>query len=460
MDYEKIYEQFDSKYEKLIPSKHHALLLLKLFEETEIDKDRVFTLSEIKYSLKEISGRDSQYNMSIDSLLDYLIENPQRNGSYKLTRFAEKFLKLLISEVEPYKDFPLVETIKNTYTPDKETIKKIENLEAWFEKIFQPSTKEILLDSLEALKRKLNEKIKFMGIVLRDETILFPQRVEQFSTIIQEVSFDAKQITEAIDLGNKLSDVLLENVTYYQEKVNVFDNIKAMKEPEEYYKYSKELKIAENIKNEVEHYWKSADKELKIIWDKIRYAMTKVDDLRKSIDGSNYYTNRYEKLLSIMIKNSQYNDDEIKLSNAFLPKTIYGKPNRFSVLERYNFLPSQGNEPLIIENEQDTREEILKEDKLNNAIEERIQEIFIRYKEILNRDKYIDFSRIFYQLYQEEKNIVIPIEVGDRLFSFASQDNNYEIIINEKQYPNNFNVDVAIWTMIIKKKQEKESTTF
>jgi hypothetical protein len=457
MDYEKIYEQFDSKYEKLIPSKHHILLLLRLFEETEIDKDRVFTLSEIKYSLKEISGRDSQYNMSVDSLLDYLIENPQRNGKYKLTRFAEKFIKLLISEVEPYKDFPLVETIKNTYTPDKETIKKIENLEAWFEKIFQPSTKEILLDSLEALKRKLNEKIKLMGLILRDETIPFPQRVEQFSTIIQEVSFDARQITQAINLGDKLSDLLSENVMFYQRKVDMFDNIRAMKEPEEYSKYLKELKIAEIIKDEVGYYWKSADKELKIIWDKIRYAMTKVDDLRKSINGSNYYTNRYEKLLSLMVRNSQNNGDEIKLSKAFLIKTIYGKPNKFSLLERYNFLPARGNEPLIIENEQDTREAILKKDELNNAVEERIQEILIHYKEILKRDKYLDFSKIFYRLYQEEKNIFIPIEVGDKLFSFASQDSNYEIIIDEKQYLNNFNLDVAIWTMIIKEKPKKVS---
>lgn len=460
MNYERIYEHFESKYEKLIPSKSHALLLLKLFEETEIDKDRVFTLSEIKYILKEISGKDSQYNMTIDSLLDYLIENPQRNGEYKLTRFAEKFIKLLISEVEPYKDFPLVETIKNTYTPNKETIKKIENLEAWFEKIFQPSTKEILLDSLDALKRKLSEKIKLMGIILRDETLPFVQRVEQFSIITQEVSFDAKQITEAIGLGNNLSNILSDNVTFYQDKVDVFDNVRAMRESEEYQKYLKELKIAENIRDEVEYYWKSADKELKIIWDKIRYAMTKVDDLRKSFDGSSYYTNRYEKLLSLMVKNSQFVDDEIKLSKTFLQKAIYGKPNKFSILEKYNFLPPRGNEPLIIENEQETREEILKQDKRNNAIEERIQKILIDYKEILERDKYLDFSEIFYQLYQEEKNIVIPIEVGDRLFSFASQDNNYQIIIDEKQYPNNFNTDVAIWTMIIKEKQKKESTTF
>lgn len=299
-----------------------------------------------------------------------------------------------------------------------------------------------------------------MGIILRDETLPFVQRVEQFSIITQEVSFDAKQITEAIGLGNNLSNILSDNVTFYQDKVDVFDNVRAMRESEEYQKYLKELKIAENIRDEVEYYWKSADKELKIIWDKIRYAMTKVDDLRKSFDGRSYYTNRYEKLLSLMVKNSQFVDDEIKLSKTFLQKAIYGKPNKFSILEKYNFLPPRGNEPLIIENEQETREEILKQDKRNNAIEERIQKILIDYKEILERDKYLDFSEIFYQLYQEEKNIVIPIEVGDRLFSFASQDNNYQIIIDEKQYPNNFNTDVAIWTMIIKEKQKKESTTF
>lgn len=449
-----------SDYEYLIPSKIEGYIILRLkqkIKSQEISEE--FTYNDIKNVITETvpftNGATPQIEKILKDLLHYFIKKPPETVSkYYLSDYADRFIQLLETKIDsPYRNFPLKKNFEKYFSIEFEDIEDFDELCRWYQQGFHDTSKKVILDHIESLQDEVEASIKKLNGILYSDELEIIEMVRLFTEEFKNFGIKAEQIREALFLKDQTLQSLRKVSDYFYNQIEQTKHFSTADEEREYHRLEDQWKTANQIKESVIQFFDNIDKKLQRIADQIIFASTKLKELEDNFQYQSLFKINLKKLLQLVLQNSKYDKKEgIELHDNFPLKRIPSQKMQFFYTPLYSFDIQPETEGIIpeinvfYEQEQKARieNEFLIQDKITSWVD--------TCNSLIDTEKQLDYSSLFYKILDSEQNIEIPLQVGFSLLQRYAADNQYNIII-DKSIANPDRNDILTWNMKIQRKE-------
>lgn len=450
MELENVYR----KYQQLLPSREEGMVIFRLQEKIKLEEiNESFTYSDLKQVIQENAKLFGEViphaEPIIKNLLHYFIERPSdQKTTYKLTEYAHKFADLVYHKLEnPLRKFPLSESFKRYATFKPKEIVSIEEFDSWFELGFQATTRQNIIEHLEALKDDVDESISQLNKTLYEEEKNILIVISSFTSIFEELNNKTDEIRDALRLGANLEREIQSVVSYFYDQIAVVSNdeFSNKKGVEDYQK-------ALYIQNETRSFFLIIDEKIGQLRVKIIYASSKLNDLQENFRYQTRFKKNIRRFLQFTIDESIFTKDGPCFQKRYPVKQIPGELFKFTVVPYIEtFFPVKFN---VNQTSLNPDYEFGERQKLQQEIskQERIQALTIYYKKKLVRDGQLDFTEKFYKIADQENDLEIALNVGYDLLLFARYSPNYQLKIDRNISKHCLNQNLITWQANIKRK--------
>jgi len=450
------FKEISKDYEYLVPNKIEGLVIFRLWQKIKSNEiNEEFSYNDIKNVIIEvapiINDTTPQVEKLLKDLLHYFIKKPPETvAKYYLSDYAERFIQLIETKVDsPYRNFPLKRNFEKYFSVIPEDIEDFNELNRWFKQGFHDTSKRVILDHIESLQDEVESSIKKLNEILYSEDLKAIEMVKMFVNEFKGFGDKAEQIREVLFLKNETLKNLKRTSDYFYEKIKDVKHYQTAEEKAQYLELENWWKSASKIKEEVTAFFESIDKKLARIHDQIVFASSKLKELEENFQYQSLFKINLKKMLQLVLETSVFDGKEdIKLAENFPIKSYPYEKIQFLFAPKYDFsIESEtfGIVPKIDEEyEQSERNRIEAELLLQEKIASWIDKCNLR----IEKDKTLNYSEVFYEILDIEKNIEIPLQVGFSLFEELSKNKDLYIKI-DKDISNPIRNDIYIWNMKI-----------
>lgn len=451
----KEYNELYLKYDLLLPSKFDGgFLIIAIYEKIKAREiEEYFTVKEINEILKDISiqfEQDSvrQWGNIKDNLFHYFFRNhPDEPWKYYLTDYAKNVVDLMINKLEnPYKNHPLKKSFEDSFTIKDNEIMSIDVLERKFGRIFIQGSKKIIVDHLEALEDELREAYKELNDILQkdeqDATIL----VKEFTLVFRKFGLKAEDITNAILSKDRFLDNLQSVIDVFYYKMN--DSL--LLEKNEIANNINDWERGRDIYADIKDFFNSVDSKVSIIRRQINHASEKLSELQEQFSSRSHFRLQIKKIFKLALENTKYTEHGVIFENGFPVKPLVFESIRIFYPRHYDFNIQTSNFIINISPDEnylfEERSKIVQE--IDN--QQRINIWVDKAKNILQTRKLIVLDELMTNITDEEADTSIAYQVASQLISYASEDK--EIVIDiEQKLISLHQQNIALWKTKIKK---------
>lgn len=450
MELENVYR----KYQQLLPSREEGMVIFRLLEKIKQEEiNESFTYSDLKQIIQENAKLFGEVvphaEPIIKNLLHYFIERPSdQKTTYKLTEYANKFTDLVYHKLDnPLRKFPLSESFKRYAAFQANEIVLIEEFESWFEQGFKATTRQNIIEHLEALKDDVDESISKLNKTLYEEEKNILIVVSDFTSIFEELNNKTDEIRDALRLGANLEREIQSVVSYFYDQIVVVSN------NEDFNKkgidnYQKAL----NIQIETRSFFLIIDEKIGQLRGKIIYASRKLNDLQENFRYQTRFKRNIRRFLEFTIDESVFSKDGPSFQKNYPIKQIPAESFKFTIVPyiesffpvKFNVKQTSLNPDYELGERQRIRHEISKQEK--------IQALIQYYKEKLVQEGQLDFTEHFYKIANQESDLEIALNVGYDLLLFARYSPNYQLNIDRSISKHFLNQNVITWQTNIQRK--------
>jgi hypothetical protein len=450
---------FRKEYHSLVPSRENGEVILRLYEQFNKGNNigNYFLMEDFREVLNETKEiGEGHWRETMSKLLEYFIQNHSKSiigGKYSLTTHATQFTNQIKNTLDyEYKVSPIIETLQ-LLNIDAKGIKDITLLRVWYERSFSSNTIDIISLQLSSLHKELRSELQKMTEILYGNSASIPkiQILTDFEEVLQRVTGRAKDISDSLDFVDNVRRDLDIAIEYFATIEQDFTHEQVQNDLAEFETAKKNHKEAISIQQKVEIQLENLKSELSSITNKIKIANEKLTELGQHFDAQIAYATKYSKLLHFMLEGSERDKNEvITLPIPITNKHIYQYDFSFIEIKPFSFIPAEPRnlpyKPFF--DKEVFQKEKLEIDALNNQ-DERTYFWLDECEKELHTTKFIDFTKKFYLILEQENDEIIPIKVGFNLFQMASQSSDYQIDIKPTNYQSTFKTDVSIWDMKI-----------
>lgn len=447
-------------YEYLVPNKIEGLIVIRIWQKIQANEIKEeFSYNDIRDTILEIApllnNTTPQVEKLLKDLLHYFIKKPPDTVSrYYLSDYAERFIQLIETKIDsPYRNFPLRKNFEKYFTVKFEEIEDFEELNRWFKQGFHDTSKRVILDHIESLQDEVESSIKKLNEILYSEELQAIEMVKLFANEFKGFGLKAEQIREALFLKNETLKNLKRASDLFYKKIEETKHFQSIEEQSLYEEIEFKWKSASSIKEEVSVFFESIDKKLSRIHEQIVFASSKLKELEENFQYQSLFKINLRKLLQLVLETSKFNKNEgIQLHNDFPTKGIPHEKAQLFFSPKYDFdieTESLGIVPKKdIDYEQSKRVLIEKELEIQEKIASWVDTCNSR----IRKDKFLDYSTVFYEIIDSEEDIEIPLQVGFSLFQEFSNNDEFEITIY-RAFANQNRNDILTWNMKIIQKE-------
>lgn len=454
-------QDINQLYSTLILSKTEGLTVYVLSQ--KIDRKEIpqhFAQRDIEQAIKEATelepGGQPQTEKIIRVLLYYFIEHPlHKRYEYMLTDYAQKFVRLIKHKLDnPYKKFPLRKTFDRFAKFKAEGIHSIIDFRSWHELQFHETSRQTILDHLEALKDDVNSSIQRLNAILKDDSDSAMEMVGSFTTVFNQITAKSDQIKDTLRLGSVLEQEVEKVVTSFYEILDALDIPQNEEEEKEREERKNDYQEAFSIKESVSDFFQSVDDRLDLLTSKTLYASTQLKSLQDNFRNHSQFRINIKKFLRFTLEEAEHSKNGPYLPAAFPLKKIPVETFLFVHVPYYESFGTNPNYVIIPqENEEYAKREnskVLAE--LNK--QESTAKLVKKYKTLLSEVRELDFTDHFYKILATENDSEIAMNVGFELFQFANSHPEYKIKIRRELSAENMQKEILTWNMKIMQNQK------
>ncbi|MBG6187518.1 hypothetical protein [Flavobacterium sp. CAN_S2] len=445
-------------YEALLPSREYGMVIFLLnqkIKDREIDEQ--FTYGDFKQTIKELAEFAPWALPHTEAVLKNLLNNfierpPEQKYIYKLTEYAMKFIAMVDQKLNnPYRKFPLRESFEKYTNFHASEIQVISQFESWFQQGFNNTTKQNIIDHLEALKDDVNQSIKELNKLLYQENVDILETISRFTEIFKSLNEKIEEIRDTLRLGNNLEREIHNVVSYFYDLSDNFVN----SEPQEkaaYQQSTQDYTKSVNIHKDVRNFFMVIDSKIGQLREKIVFASNKLNDLQHNFRYQSNYKVNIKRFMEFVLTESSYTKEGPKLPNAFPVKAIPMESFKYTLVPYLEtFFPVK---KMVQYTTLDPNYQHLEKEKIEKEIsrQQRISKLVSHYKDLLHREKEIDFTEHFHLILERDQDIEIALNVSYELLIFAHHSSDYKIIIDRTLLRESANNNIHSWqTNIIQK---------
>ena len=444
-------------YQTLVPDRCEGLVLIWLYEKIqEGEIDRNFTYSNIQEAINEVVVSIHLEHVPhtegiLKTLMHYYIERPHRSFErYSLTEYAKKFAKLLADKLNsPYRSFPLRKTFEKYAQFKAEEIKSIQDFESWFRLGFHETSKQAVIDHLETLKDGVRAAVHELNKILsfQNEKTALDMTLE-FTSVFEKLSDKADEIRDTLILDIELNREIQKVIDAFYDQLEHCEqtNKAAVENCDD---FEKAYRRAQDIKIEVENFFKVINEKLEQISDQIIFASTKLNELQEHFKYQSNFKVNIRKLLNLVLEEARYSRAGPILSTPFPLKVIPFEDSKLTEIPYYPSFIKSPNE--IIDLVEDYEHMQKEKEKVDEGLDrqEQTAKLVRYYKDSLREGKMLNFTEHFYEILDEEGDIDIALQVGFELFQFANDDARYLVKVSRPLAEEIQKREVTIWKMSI-----------
>lgn len=445
-------------YQSLVPSKEDGMVVFLLnqkIRDREIDEQ--FNYGDFKQTIKELAAFAPwplpHSEAVLKNLLNYFIERPpDQKNSYKLTEYAFKFIAMIDQKLNnPYRNFPLRESFIRYTNFQASEIKLIAQFESWFQQGFNNTTKQSIIDHLEALKDDVNQSIKDLNMLLYRENTDILETISEFTAIFKGLYEKTEEIRDTLRLGNNLERETQQVVSYFYDLSDSFSNIASEKD-EYYHSTVQDYNKAVTIHRDVRNFFIVIDSKIGQLREKIVFASNKLNDLQHNFRYQSNYKMNIKRLLDFVFSESNYTKDGPQLPGRFPRKAIPTESFKYTVVPYIeSFFPVKKMVQLLPQDKNYQQSERAKID-YEIARQQRITSLVSHYKDLLQKEKEMDFTEQFYLILERDQDIEIALNVSYELLIYAHHSSQYKLLIDPNLLRESANTNILSWqTNIIQK---------
>jgi hypothetical protein len=429
-------QDISENFELLLPQSREILLLLVNLQD-KIDKgeiEEMFTQHDFEEALEEVAafmqrGKIQKENIS-KKLSQYYYTTLKKGNEYRyqLTVFARELVKSLINEIEPhFEDTALIHTFNRTLKLTPEDLSSIFNFEHWYHYHYMPS-KRIILSHSENLQRLVDVKTMALRSLLKTDINNTKELINRFIEIFEQLGVQIEGLTDAMNF-----------------KLEVIDNIKTAEA--NFLDKKESWEVYTRIRHEVEKFFDNIDSRILSINDRIQVSVNRLRTLYETLQYKQLFKLKIEKFLVYLLKNSQVGPE----MTIILPDTVTPKKVPY-FREKYTRIPNL-DFTNVVPRDVPELEEDLEYKKMREAANLKMlnrQESITKWLENINgqvtNGKEIYYENWFNDIYSEEKNLEVPIEVCFGLIQKYGRSKDVDVVI-EKKNANNSTEDLTLWKM-------------
>ncbi|HEX8577721.1 MAG TPA: hypothetical protein VF677_15650 [Flavobacterium sp.] len=451
----KNYNELYFKYDLLLPSKFDGgYLIIAIYEKIKAREiEEYFTVKEINEILKDISiqfEQDSvrQWGNIKDNLFHYFFRNhPDEPWKYYLTDYAKNVVDLMMNKLEnPYKNHPLKKSFEDSFTIKNNEITSIDELERKFGRIFIQGSKKIIVDHLEALEDELREAYKELNNILQKDEQDATTLVKEFTLVFRKFGLKAEDITNAILSKDRFLDNLQSVIDVFYYKMN--DNL--LLEKTEINNNINDWERGREIYADIKDFFNSVDSKVNIIRRQINHASEKLSELQEQFSTRSHFRLQIKKIFKLALENTKYTEYGVIFENGFPVKPLVFENIRILYPKHYNFNIQISNIIINIKPDEnyafEERTKIVKE--IDN--QQRINTWVDKAKDILQTRRQLVLDELMTTITDEESDTSIAYQVASQMISYASEDK--EVFINiEQKLISLHEQNIALWKTKIKK---------
>jgi hypothetical protein len=423
-------------YHRLVPEREEGLMLFHLHEKIrngEIDAN--FSSQDIQRAIEETHwfslGPLPNRERLLQNLLTYFIEHPaEQKNRYMLTEYARKFILLLEHKINnPFRKFPLRESFKRYADFSAADIRHINQLESWFSQGFQATTRENIFDHLEELKADVNESVQRLNKLLYSPDMTGRQMVADFSVIFTDLGAKADEIRDTLRLGNTLQLEVEQVVSAFYEQTQEFRHPSTADETAAFEQLLLAYSRASDIAREIQDFFEAVDGKLGQLRERIQYASTKLNELQDIFRYRSQFKINLKRLLEITLTAAVPEKNELNLPLYFSRR---GLPvERFRLTAMPDLEREYADRNLVIETPEDPDYHRLEVAKVEQDLfrQQRTAVLLAEYKQRLQEEGGLDFTREFYHILDQEQDEEVAIQVGHELIQYAHDHPQYQVDI-------------------------------
>ncbi|QBZ98875.1 hypothetical protein [Flavobacterium sangjuense] len=445
-------------YDILLPSKEDGMIIFMLdqkIKEQEIAEQ--FSYNDFKQTVKELAefalGAVPHSEAILKNLLNNFIERPpDQKHTYKLTEYAMKFISLVDQKLNnPYRKFPLRESFEKYTNFQAKDIQIIDQFESWFQQGFNNTTKQNIIDHLEALKDDVNQSIRELNQLLYEENSDILQTISKFTEIFKGLTEKTEEIRDTLRLGNNLEREIDKVVTHFYD---ISDNVDRITPDiqSQYKQLLQDYNKSVSIHKEVRNFFIVIDSKIGQLREKIVFASNKLNDLQHNFRYQSNYKINIKRFMELVLSECQYHKEGPILPVEFPIKTIPSESFKYTAVPYVEtFFPIKK----MVQNvsvdgpyQQSEKEKIEKE----ISQQQRITALVSHYKELLSKEKEMDFTQQFHLILERDQDIEIALNVSYELLIFAHHSDEYRLVIDPKLLKESTKTKIYSWqTNIIQK---------
>ena len=184
--------------------------------------------------------------------------------------------------------------------------------------------------------------------------------------------------------------------------------------------------------------------------NRILFSSTKLTELQDNFRYQTDFKINIKNFLSFLLAEMKHSKDGPILPKYFPKRSIPIGFSKFIVVKYYEFFSPTRNRIIAPLRNQKYREKEKAKIDLELMRQENTVKWVSKYKQKLITDRQLNFTPLFYEILNHEKDVEIPLQVGFELFQFAnSLGNNYEIKVDRVLLKEYLNQNIVTWRMRI-----------
>jgi hypothetical protein len=427
-------------YKELIPTEVETGLLITalkrqvesgMMEEAFTQNDFNDTLFIVQQALVREQGFQNEIISKKLSKNFYTTVKVNGEYRYKLTQYAKSFSLMLEEKVQlKLTKISLLKTLRNTIALREEDLQSIEDLEAWYDLRFTGRPQQTILAHIEHLQAQVDEEINSLKSILKDDADDPVVMIKNYLDIFVRMGEQAEELSDTLLYKEEILKQLNQAIVEFSGNEEVWNKYKA-------------------IANEVEFFFEGIDRFLQVIEDKIQESVKKLRSLLDNVRYKQLYKLRLEKFLNYLLVEGQTNKEESQLPSGLNAPVIIQDSMQFKYLPdiNYNLGDPEAVPEIVID------EEYLKEQEEKAIKRLEVQEKMAQWTDkiwnSINEVEIADFQNIIKEIYQQEQNWEIPLEVASEIVKKTGFSTKVKIEIKTGEAEETEN-EMAVWKMNIK----------
>lgn len=446
-------------YDQLLPPKFEGgFLVLTLYHKIKAKEiESHFTSTDIKQTLEEIALKYeqplSQSERITKNLLNFLLRNvPNDPGKYYLTDHAVSLVELLVRKLQnPYKNFPLKQNFEKYFTIRNGDIQSISDLERKFGREFVSGHKRIINDHLEAFEDDLMDAYSKLNSILQSDEISATRLIKNFTIVFKTFGERAEDISNAIITKDKFLRTLRQHVDLFYQKVENYKHPENIEEKNSIESLKLAWLKASEIYKDLDSFFETVEYKIGNIRRLIINASGKLSELHEEFSSRSQFRIRIRKLFIIMLENASYNENGLCIHHSFPRKTLVQEKTQLFFPTYYEFGLIKQNSVIFLPEDKEyelTQKAVIEQE---NKRQEIIATWIEATKDQLKNNQEIKINTLLNQILSQEKDVSVAYEVALEITRFASEEDNYALIIKKNLIATKNN-EIFLWNMELSKK--------